>query len=89
VKRSSWPEALLLRRLLALFGVAGAVGAAMPVQAMPAPSGQRASLEARVAEARRHLASEAQLEDTPATVAQANTWNNWPNFNNWANWANG
>jgi hypothetical protein len=42
-----------------------------------------------VAEARRHLASEAQLEDTPATVAQANTWNNWPNFNNWANWANG
>ncbi len=87
MKRSRWSEARLLRRLLALFGVAGAVGAGMPVQATP--SVQRTSLEARVAEARKQLASEARAEDTPATVAQANTWNNWPNFNNWANWANG
>lgn len=78
---------VLLRRLLALVGIAGAAGVALPVQAVP--SAQRASLEARVDEARRQLANEARAADAPATVAQANTWNNWPNFSNWANWANG
>jgi hypothetical protein len=87
VNRTPSRNASLPRRLLALLGVAGAVGAAMPVQALP--SAQRPSLEARVAEARRQLASEARAAGSPVTVAQANTWNNWPNFNNWANWANG
>jgi hypothetical protein len=80
-------SACVLSRFLALLGVAGSVGAAMPVQALP--SAQRPSLEARVAEARRQLAEDARSADPQAIVAQANNWNNWPNFNNWANWANG
>ena len=99
MKRLSSRVASLLRRLLALLGLAGSVGAALPVQAVPLP--QRPSLDARVAEARRQIASEeanevatptakqASSADDPATVAQANNWNNWPNFNNWSNWANG
>lgn len=84
---------VLVRRLLALLGVAGAVGTALPVQAAQAsqmPStAQRLALEARVAQARQQLAEESQTLDAPTTVAQGNNWNNWPNFNNWANWANG
>lgn len=99
MKRLLSRVASLLRRILALLGVAGSVGAALPVQAVASP--QRPSLDARVAEARRQIASEVSAEvatpltyqassaDDPATVAQANNWNNWPNFNNWSNWANG
>lgn len=87
MKRVPSRRASVMRRLLALLGVAGSVGAAMPVQA--APSAPRSSLETRVAEARKQLADTARAADEPVNVAQANNWNNWPNFNNWANWANG
>ena len=79
----------IVRRALALFGAAGLLGLSTPVPATATP--QRAALEARVAEMRRHLdqAGDAGLPAVPATlIAQAAKWNNWPNWSNWANWRN-
>ena len=79
------------RRALALFSAVGALGAVPPADAVPLP--ERAALEARVADMRRHLSrtgSEPVAGSATATLlAQAGKWNNWPNWTNWANWRNG
>jgi hypothetical protein len=77
-----------VRRLMALVGAIGVLGAAASVEAAPLP--ERSALEARVADMRRHLNGPA-LRDAaqPTLVAQAGRWNNWPNWSNWANWRNG
>jgi hypothetical protein len=80
------------RRLLALFGAVGFLGTVAPVIGAPTP--ERAALEARVADVRRHLntttAGDAAAGSASSTlIAQAGRWNNWPNWSNWANWRNG
>lgn len=77
-----------LRRVLALFGALGLLGAAVPAASAVLP--ERQALEARVADMRRHLNSPAARETAaPTLIAQAGRWNNWPNWSNWANWRNG
>ena len=82
----------IARRVLALFGAVGALGAVAPIAAAPLP--ERAALEARVADVRRHLntttVGDAAGGSVSSTlIAQAGRWNNWPNWSNWANWRNG
>jgi hypothetical protein len=77
--------------VLALCGLVGVFGAA---QANAAPLPERVALEARVAELRRQLDTDAARRaagaaDSPERLAQAGKWNNWPNWSNWANWRNG
>jgi hypothetical protein len=77
--------------VLAWCGLVGVFGST-PAVATPLP--ERAALEGRVADMRRHLKSSAAPEvgDERATrtlVVQAGKWNNWPNWSNWANWRNG
>lgn len=84
------PAQKLVPRLLALCGALGVFGAATAVLAAPLP--ERAALEARVADMRRHLLSssgDAAAGSAASTLgAQAARWNNWPNWSNWANWRN-
>ena len=89
-----WLAQRSVRRVLSLFGVLGVCGAAATTAgAVPLP--ERAALEARVAELRRHLNSPATGDAAtpaalpPTLIAQAGRWNNWPNWSNWANWSNG
>ncbi len=89
--KSSLPPfiAVIGRRALALLGALGMLGMAAPSHAAPTP--ERAALEARVAEMRRHLNDSAELKTSsaaPTLLAQAAKWNNWPNWSNWANWRN-
>jgi hypothetical protein len=88
---SQWRSRLVqgpARRVLALFGAVGLLGAAAPVDA--APLTERSALEGRVAEMRRHLNGAAAPDAAaPTLIAQAGRWNNWPNWSNWANWRNG
>lgn len=79
-----------LRRVLALFGALGMLGATAPAEAAPVPVPERHALEGRVAEMRRHLNGAAARDAAaPTLIAQAGRWNNWPNWSNWANWRNG
>jgi hypothetical protein len=92
---NSWVPRLtqrMARHVLALFGVVGFLGAVVPVVAAPLP--ERAALEGRVSDMRRHLNSTtagdaAAGSASPTLIAQASRWNNWPNWSNWANWRNG
>jgi hypothetical protein len=77
---------VLARRSWALLGAFGLLGAVAPAQALPNP--ERAALEARVAEVRRHLGNAGQFT-APTLIVQSAKWNNWPNWSNWANWRNG
>jgi hypothetical protein len=86
-KRSSWK--LLLRRLLALIGVAGAMAA--PTSAQAGVEVARQALEGRVLAVRAaiHDVSEADPAAAPnPTLAQWFNWGNWNNWNNWPNWGN-
>lgn len=80
----------MFRALLALIGVAGALGISRPADARVDTA--RQLLEARVLAARRAIfdATQADAPDSrrplDRTVAQA--WNNWNNWNNWGNWFN-
>lgn len=77
-----------VRRLMALVGAIGVLGAAASVEAAPLP--ERSALEARVADMRCHLNGLAVRDAAaPTLIAQAGRWNNWPNWSNWANWRNG
>lgn len=77
-----------VRRLMALVGAIGVLGAAASVEAARLP--ERSALEARVADMRCHLNGLAVRDAAaPALIAQAGRWNNWPNWSNWANWRNG
>lgn len=88
----------LLRRALALLGVAGLLGAAAPAGASARVDVSRQQLEARVLAVRSTLAgldsSRRQADDPARVVAQWlnwpnwNNWNNWPNWYNWGNWFN-
>lgn len=78
-----------IRSLLALIGVAGALGASNPVEARVELA--RQTLEARVLAVRAVIqeASDADATKIPDTrVAQWMNWGNWNNWNNWPNWGN-
>jgi hypothetical protein len=88
----AWSWKVVMHRLLALVGVAGLAGSAGAAAAATLP--ERAELEARVAEARRHLAEPTSAAPgreaaTGTLTSEGGAWNNWPNWSNWANWANG
>jgi len=93
MKRMLPPLQKIGRRALTLVGAIGVFGASAPLHAAPTP--ERAALEARVAEMRRHLNRSAAAGESggaaaqPTLVAQEAKWNNWPNWSNWANWRNG
>ncbi len=93
MKRMLPPLQKFGRRVLTLIGAIGVFGVAAPLHA--APTSERAALEARVAEMRRHLNRSADAGEPgaaaaePTLIAQAAKWNNWPNWSNWANWRNG
>lgn len=76
--------------LLALIGVAGALGISRPADARVDTA--RQLLEARVLAARVAISDATQADAPDArrpldrTLAQA--WNNWNNWNNWGNWGN-
>ena len=80
----------MFRGLLALIGVAGALGIARPVEARVDLA--RHSLEARVLAARAAIfdATQANAPDPlDRKLAQSwGKWNNWNNWNNWGNWGN-
>jgi len=78
-----------LRSLLALIGVAGALGASSPAEARIEPS--RQALEARVLAVRAVLQAAPEPGDAKAPdtrLAQWMNWGNWNNWNNWPNWGN-
>jgi hypothetical protein len=79
----------LLRRVLAIGGAAGVLGAAIPADARIESA--RQTLEARVLAVRvaMHESVGAGPRGEPdQTVAQWFNWPNWGNWNNWPNWGN-
>jgi len=80
----------MFARLLALIGVAGALGIPRPVDARVDMA--RHSLEARVLAARSAIsdAAQANAPDSPDLLDRqvAQSWGKWNNWNNWGNWGN-
>jgi hypothetical protein len=92
--RTTSRTALSIRRLIAVIGAAGLLGAA--VQAQAHVERDRRALEARVEAMRDAIAQAAVLDESPIDGPRAqwfnwgnwNNWNNWPNWGNWGNWLN-
>jgi hypothetical protein len=85
-------RAALIRRVIAVIGAAGLLGAAMQAQAHV--ERERIALEARVAAMRDAIQRVAPEGANDGPLAQWfnwgnwNNWNNWPNWGNWSNWLN-
>ena len=92
--RTTRRTALSIRRLIAIIGSAGLLGAAVQVQAHV--ERDRRALEARVEAMRDAIAQAAAPDDARVDGQRAqwfnwgnwNNWNNWPNWGNWGNWLN-
>jgi hypothetical protein len=85
----------VLRGWLALFGIAGVIGATTPADAAVAAA--RQALDERVLAIRAAI-RDATGADSPSSADQRlaqyypwgnwNNWGNWPNWGNWGNWFN-
>jgi len=92
--RTTSRTALSIRRLIAIIGAAGLLGAA--VQAQAHVERDRFALEARVEAMRDAIAQAAVPDGSSIDGPRAqwfnwgnwNNWNNWPNWGNWGNWLN-
>lgn len=92
--RTTSRTALSIRRLVAIIGAAGLLGAS--VQAQAHVERDRRALDARVEAMRDAIAQATTSDEAPVDGQRAqwlnwgnwNNWNNWPNWGNWSNWLN-
>lgn len=90
MKRTTGRQPRWLRRLIAVLGAAGLLGATLQAQAHL--ERDRATLESRVAAMRDAIHrvddQRAAEEDDSTTNDERTQWFNWGNWNNWNNWPN-